>query len=76
MIKKVDIVIILFEVNVSSTSIFGINPRNGGRPPIDIRSRDIEMDVYEFVFFHERRFLEESVRFIIINRMRVIEIIR
>lgn len=69
------VIYILCVARVCRTRSFGIKPRDGGMPPIDIIIRAIGVVVDGFEFFHDIRFLQVSIYVIIMRKMRV-EVIR
>jgi hypothetical protein len=57
----------------SNVSIFGINPRRGGRPLIDIRRIEIGIVVEGLEFCQDVRDFRELVKFSLI--IRIIEVV-
>lgn len=57
------------------THSFGINPRNGGSPPMDIRRVHKAIALYGLCFFHRRSILNDLETLLIIrNNRRDVEI--
>lgn len=68
------VIYILFVARVCRTRSFGINPRDGGIPPIDIIIKAIGVVVDGLEFFQDIRSLQESIYVIVINRISVVVI--